>query len=234
MKIAFVIAGLAAASIFAEPAVSATGQLDTFSASSVSIVAGETVDFTASFSISTDSYSTGGSNTTEPAPVEGYQVWEVNWYQSWSETVSDVQLQAAGSSFGGIAANSGSWTFSSTFADPGTYVVQLTGGWTTRTDHYISTETASRNCYNSDPEGGGTLQCDSWQWSYYDNTDSSDYGGQFSPLSLTIEVAAQVPEPATTAMLAMGLAALAFLADPRLGKSSRRCGWADRLSVFNG
>jgi hypothetical protein len=217
MKSVVLIVGLAAALFIAEPAVSATGQLDTFSASSLSIVAGETVDFTASFSISTDSYSNGGSNTTEPAPVEGYQVWEVNWYQAWSESVSDVQLQAAGASFGGIAANSGSWNFSSTFSEPGTYVVQLTGGWTTRTDQYISTETASRNCYNLDPDGGGTLQCDSWQWSYYDNTDSWDSGSQFNPLSLTIEVAAPVPEPATMAMLIFGLAALAFLAPRQRG-----------------
>ena len=215
MKSAILIGGLAAALIIAKPAVSATGQLDTFSASSVSIVAGETVDFTASFSIGTDSYSNGGSNTTEPAPVEGYQVWEVNWYQTWSESVADVQLQAAGASFGGVAASSGGWSFSSTFADPGIYVIELTGGWITRTEHYISTETASRNCYNLDPNGGGVLQCDSWQWSYYDNTDSSDYESQFSPLSLTIEVAAPVPEPETSAMFAFGLAALAFLARRR-------------------
>ena len=44
MKSAILIAGLAAALIIAEPAVSATGQLDTFSASSASIVAGQTVD----------------------------------------------------------------------------------------------------------------------------------------------------------------------------------------------
>lgn len=211
MKSSILIGGLAAALIVAQPALSATGQLDTFSASRTSIVAGETVDFTASFSIGTESYSNGGSNATEPAPVEGYQVWEVNWYQTWSESVADVQLQAAGASFGGVASSSGSWNFSSTFADPGSYVVQLTGGWTTRTEHYISTETASRSCYNLDPEGGGALQCDSWQWSYYDNTDSTDSFGQFSPLSLTIDVAAPVPEPAPAAMLAFGLAAIAVL-----------------------
>lgn len=217
MKSAILFVGMAAALICAEPAMSATGQLDTFSASSVSIVAGETVDFTASFSISTDSGSTGGSNTTEPAPMEGYQVWEVNWYRTWSESVADVQLQAAGGSFGGVATSSGSWSFSSTFADPGSHLVQLTGGWTTRTEHYISTETASRNCYNLDPEGGGALQCDSWQWSYYDNTDSTDSFGQFSPLSLTIEVAAPVPEPATAAMLAFGFAAIALRARRQRG-----------------
>ncbi|KQW41942.1 MULTISPECIES: hypothetical protein [unclassified Roseateles] len=119
MKTAILITGLAAALLIAEPASAATGQLDTFSASSVSILAGDTVDFIASFSISTDSGFTGGSNTIEPAPVEGYQVWEVNWYQSWSESVADVQLQAAGASFGGVAASSGSWSFSSSFTDPG-------------------------------------------------------------------------------------------------------------------
>ncbi|MDC6166465.1 PEP-CTERM sorting domain-containing protein [Paucibacter sp. XJ19-41] len=212
MQIGTQIVSLAAGWALAAAATASTGQLDTFSASKFNIFAGETVDFSASFSIGTDSYSNGGSNTTEPPPVEGYQVWEVNWYQTWSESVADVQLQAAGASFGGVPASSGSWSFSSTFADPGTYVVQLTGGWTTRTDHYISTETASRNCYNLDPEGGGGLQCDSWQWSYYDNTYSSDISSQFSPLSLTIEVAAPVPEPATAAMLALGLVVLAFRA----------------------
>ncbi|WP_156392221.1 MULTISPECIES: PEP-CTERM sorting domain-containing protein, partial [unclassified Roseateles] len=96
----------------------------------------------------------------------------------------------------------------------GTYVVQLTGGWTTRTDRSISTETASRNCYNFDPEGGSTLVCDSWQWSYFDNTDSSDVWSDFTPQSMTIEVAA-VPEPATTAMLALGLVVLALVARRR-------------------
>ena len=145
-----------------------------------------------------------GLDPMESAPVEGYQVWEVNWYQSWSESVADVQLQAAGASFGGVASSSGSWSFSSTFADPGTYVITLNGGWTTRTEHYISTETASRNCYNTDPEGGGALQCDSWQWSYYDSTDSSDYGSQFNPLSVTIEVASAVPEPSTIGLMLAG------------------------------
>ncbi|WP_082579915.1 PEP-CTERM sorting domain-containing protein [Pelomonas sp. Root1444] len=63
----------------------------------------------------------------------------------------------------------------------------------------------------------GALQCDSWQWSYYDNIDSWDSGSQFNPLSLTIEVAAPVPEPATMAMLILGLAVLAFFAPRQRG-----------------
>ncbi|RYE56709.1 MAG: PEP-CTERM sorting domain-containing protein [Hyphomicrobiales bacterium] len=112
-------------------------------------------------------------------------------------------LQAAGASYAAFGSN-GSWSFSSTFEKPGTYVIELTGDWTTRSEQYISTESASRNCYYTEPEGGGDLSCDSWEWSYYDNTDSYDYSSQFKPLSVTVEVTA-VPEPEAVAMMMAGL-----------------------------
>jgi len=225
MKNAFRIAYLAAAGLLAGPAIASTGQLDTFSASSLNIKAGETVDFSASFSIGTDSYSNGGSNPIEPEPVEGYQVWAVNWYQSWSESVTEVQLQAGGASYLASGSSSGSWSFSSTFDTPGTYVMTLTGGWTTRSEQYISTETASRNCYNADPERGSMLTCDGWQWSYYDNTDSSEYSSGFAPLSLTIEVTA-VPEPATLALLLAGLGLVAAAAARRAEGAGGQPSWS--------
>lgn len=187
-----------------------SGQIDGFGANTTTIAAGGTVDFTASFSINTSTSSGGGNNPQEPAPVEGYQAWEVNWYNVWSETVTGVQLQAAGLSFsdtpsaapGGGYANS--WSFSVLFPEAGTYTVELSGGWTTLTESYISAETASRDCYNSDPGGSDLLTCSSWTWNYYDNTDSSSYDSAFSPLTLTIQVAA-VPEPETLALYLAGL-----------------------------
>lgn len=217
MNPVFRTAALAAGALVLAPAAAAsTGQLDFFTASKLVVAPGETVDFSAGFSIAVDSQSNGGSNPVEPAPEEGYQVWEVNWYQQWSETVSQVQLHAAGASYAGSPGSSGNWSFSTSFDTPGLYVLQLGGGWTTRSETYISTETASRNCYSSDPENGGSLLCDSWQWSYYDSTDSYEYDSAFSPLSLTLEVTA-VPEPQTYALWLAGIAALAGWARRRRG-----------------
>lgn len=171
------------------------------------------MDFAATFGFSLDSYAGGGSNPVEPEPADGYQEWQVNWYNAYSETVIGVQLQAAGSSYFDTGSG-GSWSFSTTFDTPGTYVIDLTGGWTTRADSYTSTESATRNCYNYDPEGGGSLTCDSWQWNYYDNTDSYDYDSGFNSLSLTVQVAA-VPEPQTYAMLLAGLVAVGCVARRR-------------------
>ena len=207
---------IAAALAATLPAMAASGQIDSFGASATSVLAGQTVDFWAAFSISTTAWSGGGSNPIEPEPVEGYQVWEVNWYNSVSETVTAVQLEAAGQTFndfpssgpGGGYANS--WAFSVQFPDVGTYDIGLSGSWSTRTDTYISSETASRDCYNSDPGGTNQLLCSSWTWSYYDFSDSSNFDSGFNPSMLTIQVNA-VPEPQTLLLYLAGIGTLVAL-----------------------
>jgi hypothetical protein len=214
VKIILPVAALTAAVATALPAGATSGQLDSFSASATSIRAGETVDFSAAFSISTSTWSGGGSNPVEPEPIEGYQTWEVNWYNSMSETVASVQLEAAGMTFndfpsagpGGSYANS--WSFSVLFADAGTHSITLTGSWSTLTESYISTESASRDCYNNDPGGSDQLTCSGWTWSYYDYTDSSTFDSGFIAQTLTIQVNA-VPEPQTLALWLAGIGVLA-------------------------
>ncbi len=102
----------------AEPAWSASGRIDSFSASAQAVSAGTTVDFVATYSISTDQWITGGSNSVEPAPEEGYQEWIQNWYDQHSETLRSVSLRAGDQSFTEFpsvptgAGHTGSWAFS--------------------------------------------------------------------------------------------------------------------------
>ena len=215
MKVFLPVAALTATLAIAPlPARATSGQFDSFSASTTTIAAGGTVDFSASFSISTSASSGGGSDPVEPAPIEGYQTWAVNWYSSMSETVTGVELQAAGLSFNDFpsaapgAGYANSWSFSVLFPDAGTYDVMLTGSWSTLTESYISTETASRDCYNSDPGGSDLLVCSAWAWSYYNNTDSSNFDSGFNAQTLTIQVTA-VPEPQTLVLWLAGIGALA-------------------------
>lgn len=220
VKTSLPVAVLAAILAPLSPALASSGQLDNFSANATDILAGATVDFSGAFSINTSTYSGGGSNPVEPAPVEGYQVWEVNWYSSFSETVTAVQLSAAGQGFndfpsaGPGAGYSNSWSFSVPFTSAGNYDITLSGSWSTQTDSYISAETASRDCYYSDPGNSDTLFCSSWTWSYYDNTDTSTFDSGFNPLSITIHVSA-VPEPQT---LALWFASLVGLGVVRLAR----------------
>lgn len=192
------------------PAWAAYGQIDTFSASALQVYAGTTVDFTVGFTVITSGYTNGGSNPTEPAPVEGYQTWDINWYSTETETLTDLWLVAAGNYYSEIppaapnSSYSGSAIFSTSFATPGTYIVSASGGWNHNVDYSVSNESASRDCYNIDPGGSDALQCTSWQYSYHDDSGYYSSGGSFADQTLTIEVLAAVPEPATAALWVAG------------------------------
>lgn len=200
-------------SLSALPAWAAYGQIDSFAASALQAQAGATVDFTVGFTVVTSGYTDGGSNPIEPEPVEGYQTWDVNWYHTESEMLTDVWLVAAGNFYSAIpgaapdSAYSGSATFSTQFATPGVYVISASGGWSHVVDSYTSNESASRECVNIDPGGSDALQCSSWQYSYYDFGDHYTGSGSFADQTLTIEVLA-VPEPPPAALGAAGLAAV--------------------------
>jgi hypothetical protein len=86
--------------------------------------------------------------------------------------------------------------------------VSAGGSWTGEFTSYYSNESAWRNCYAPDPAYGGALQCDAWTWTYSDGGDRYGIGGDFAPLSLTINVTA-VPEPGTLALWLAGAALLA-------------------------
>jgi len=214
---------LALAMAGAVPAQAASGQIDTFSASALSVFAGATVDFTASYSIVTEQWINGGSDTTEPAPQEGYQEWIQNWYDQHSETVLGVSLQAGGQSFSDYpavpagSAYSGSWAFSVVFPVAGHFDIGLSGDWQVDVQADSGQEIATRNCYNLDTEGGVSLWCDSWASSYPQASDHYTWGEAFAATALHIEVlAAPVPEPRT---LALALAGGGLLG---LGRLSRR------------
>lgn len=206
-------AWLCAALAATGPAAAASGQIDSFEASATSVVAGSWVDFTASFSIETYATSWGGSNHVEPAPEEGFQYWDINWYGYDHETLVQVWLQAGDQSFGESpslpagALHTGTWQFSMWFPTAGSFEVALDGGWTAQYEYYSSTESAYRDCWYDDPDGGGPLSCSSWQYDYSDDGYTDWYDDAFAGRSLTINVTA-VPEPQTWALWLAGGAGL--------------------------
>jgi len=191
-------------------ALASTGQIDTFSASETTVLAGTYVDFTAVFSVQTSFGSYGGENLNEPEPAEGSQSWLAGWSVSESELLNGVYLGAAGQSFQAYpgtpagGAYSGQWSFSLQFSQPGVYLVDLSGGWTSNVQQVSSTATGSRDCWNSDPGGSEILVCSAWAWDLHE--DSYDYvsGGAFEGRGVEIRVLA-VPEPATLALGLVGL-----------------------------
>lgn len=197
------------------PAAAAWGQIDSFGASATSVSAGTLVDFTVSFSVLTSASSYGGSNPFEPAPQEGYQNWDINWYGYENETLNQVWLEAAGSSFSDFpslspgSSHAGSWSFSVLFPTAGSFELTLAGGWASQVEVYSSSESASRDCWNIDPEGSNELACSSWSYHYADYSDTYSSSGAFAGHSLVIEVlAAPVPEPHTLALWLAGLGGL--------------------------
>lgn len=202
-------------SLSASPAWAAYGQIDTFGASATTVTAGATVDFSVTFTVIADPpYQNGGSNPVEPAPIEGQQWWDINWYSTQGETVTAVWLDAGGQNFsdfpsvGSGGSYSSGYAFSTPFITPGIYQVTANGGWEANVESYTSNESAWRDCVNLDPGGTDELQCTGWTYDYYDYSDFYSSGGSFSGQAITIEVLA-VPEPSTTAMWVAGLLAAA-------------------------
>jgi len=199
----------------AAPVLAASGSIDSFSASALSVTEGTVVDFVATYTIRTDAWITGGSNTDEPAPEEGYQEWIQNWYDQYSETVRSVSLQAGDQSFSELpsvpagTSHSGSWAFSLLFPVAGTFDVSLGGNWEADVEAASGQEIATRNCYNQDTEGGVSLWCDSWSANYPQFNDNYTWSESLGPVTLSIEVlAAQVPEPQTLALWLAGFGLL--------------------------
>lgn len=196
----------------------ASGQIDGIGVSATSVIQGGWVDFSVSYTVVPSSWSNGGSNPAAPAPMEGYQTWDVNWYYAETETLTGVWLSGAGSSFNDNppaapgSAYSGSWTFSVQFPDPGTYSLSFSGGFDYRVDYAYSAESASRDCWNSDFGQSDQIECSWWTWSYHDYSDGSSGSGSFAPVSISLEVlAAPVAEPHAAALATAGLTALAAL-----------------------
>jgi hypothetical protein len=190
-----------------------TGQINSFNASALDVSVGTVVDFTVDFGVITEGWTNGGSNPIEPAPQEGFQEWQVNWYSYEKQTLSQVWFEAGGNTFTDFpspapnSSYSGLWTFSLQFPTEGTFSITVNGGWTTSFESYRSNENATRDCYNIDPGGTDELSCSPWNWVYDDGGDTYTFDQSFSPLTLTVNVAA-VPEPESLAMLLAGVGVL--------------------------
>lgn len=211
---------LATTLVFASPLQAAGGGIDSFGASASTVNVGDTVDFWVQFSVSTSSWTSGGSSPDAPAPAEGYQEWNVNWYSWEHETLRSVWLQAGDQGFNDAPASSpgsgysSGWSFSITFAQAGSYDIGLTGGWEAELSTGYSNESASRNCYYTDPDYSTDLACDAWYWQYGDYNDTYSISGSLSAGPLNVQVLA-VPEPATWALWLAGAGLLGWRARPR-------------------
>lgn len=195
----------------------ADGALHSFTASATKVKVGSKVDFQADFGMTTDAWRSGGSNPTEPEPVDGWQEWYVNWYSVYEETLLEVQLQAADQWFSSTpnaapgASHADSWSFAVTFDDVGLHEVTLSGSWSYSVVISEGSEVADRYCSYDDYDNPVSLSCSWWNWSYPQYDDSYTDTFALGPRSITIEVVA-VPEPATLALWAAGLGLLGGLA----------------------
>lgn len=219
MKLPLIASALCACLGLAPTAQANTGQINSFGASATSVLEGTLVDFTVDFGISTDGWNFGGSDLNEPAPAEGNQYWNLNWYTAYSESVTSVWLTANGESFTDYpsvpnSSHNGVWQFSILFPTQGIYDITLNGGWTIDAETYHSNENASRDCYNEDPGGSNQLICSSWNYTYDDGTDHNSIDSAFGSQTITIQVAA-VPEPQSLALLLAGVAVLGVVARRR-------------------
>lgn len=191
------------------------GQIDSFGSGAASVLEGSTVDFFASFSVLTSTFTDGGSDLVEPQPVEGQQTWLLNWYRSEQETLREVHLFAGGFSTTDApvlapgSSYSGSWSFSIPYPSAGQFAVTLSGSWQSDVQVYQSSEMATRECMNVDPGGSNALACSSWQFTYGDYSETYSSGGSFASQTLNIEVTdAPVPELSNAMMWLAGLALL--------------------------
>lgn len=201
----------------------AQAQIDWFQADVIQVAVGGTVNFGVGWSILGSAQGDGGSELTEPMPVEGYQEWVQNWH--WTETLTPlaINLQAGGLNHSEWlsgpegSSQSGSWGFSISFTELGPQWVQVSGDFSLQRNYLWEAQLATRYCYNSgDPDGGVYLQCDSWSYSYPQITDFGSWGGSLNSLSVQVEVVpVPVPEPATAALWLAGLAGLVTLATRR-------------------
>lgn len=215
------MATLSAALALSGAGARAQGQIDSFGADALQVLAGGTVSFGVGWSVAGSQQTSGGSDLTEPQPVEGFQTWLQNWFRIESETPVAVTLQAGIASTSETlsgpegAGQSGHWGFAGVFDQAGAFVVQVGGGYTISRHVREESQLATRSCYNTgDPSTGQVyLQCDAWSLSYPFLDETTSWDGSFQPVTLQIEVLAQpVPEPGSAALGIAGLAGLATVA----------------------
>lgn len=214
------LALLATAFCALPPAQAAETLIGSFTASTLQVVAGGSVDFEVGYGLLTSARRDGGNDPNEPSPMEGYQEWVRNWYVTDVETPMWITVNAAGQGFtdtpmpaveGGSL--TGTWRFTLQFPDAGRFEVIAGGDWSVQRMSESGSEVASRYCTSSgDPEYGVTLSCDSWSLQYPHMQDFGTYGGTLNTLTLQVEVQQAVPEPGTLALWLAGAGVLAWRA----------------------
>lgn len=220
------LAATAAALVTALPARAAPGSATFTALTSTTIAPGGTVDFEAVFTKAQDWFSEAWA-TPEPLPAEGEQFWQVSGSNSTEETLSSLSLEVLSSSGEGqgevmLISNAGpgttfmqASTFSLGFSQPGSYSVTLQGNWQSLASLGDLSMSATRTCALD----GSQLQCTDWQYAGVGGTGLVDTSGSFAPITLSVQV---VPEPATTALWLLGLAAVGG----HVGQRRRRAGLA--------
>ncbi|MDN3920597.1 hypothetical protein [Roseateles violae] len=208
----------------------ASGQIDSFGASSTAVLAGESVELTAWFSVQT----TAGSYTEsspEPDPAEGPQIWEVGRTVTASELLDSVSLSISAigrelllhpAAFPG-AGFSDHWTISLPFTQPGLHYLELNGSWTSNTQQTTVTQVATRNCGTDDT---GVFGCSPWDVQSTEQRIDFPSGGSFEARGIEIHVSAlPVPEPARAGLWVLGLGAVLSVAGRRSSSHLSRRGY---------
>lgn len=206
------IAAAVASTLIAMPAQAAPATLGFTATTNTTIAPGGSVGFEAVFTKVQD-FASSGTAEPEPAPAVGAQAWLVSYETTTMETLSSFTLDALSTSGEGqgigqasLAAGPGSlfghvWSFNLAFSQPGSYSVTLGGSWQSMVSIGDTSMQGSRTCAL---DGAGVLGCSDWIFVGVGGSALADTSGSLTPVTLTVQV---VPEPGTTALWLLGLAA---------------------------
>jgi hypothetical protein len=174
---------------------------------STTVVIGQSLDFVVTFGWQPNNYGPiNWGSTTPPAPNGGLDYWVLSGGTETRESLGLVNFEVTGGSgySSSVYSPSGPEHLKLAFDRIGNFDVTLAGNWEGRYSYYGFEQYATRECYFYD-DGAA---CTSWVFGYRGGADDTRLSGGFGPITLQVQV---VPEPASTALLLLGLVAVGAL-----------------------